>query len=83
MGQKLLLPVSWVLAPLVEQLYVFLLDVTRLESLFYHVLVVCKSNQLHVSISEGLLCYWETVSVASYHTYNLVAVLAECLYCLE
>jgi hypothetical protein len=56
MGKKLLLPVSWVLAPLVEQLYVFLLDVTSLESLFYHVLVVCKSNQLHVSISEGLLC---------------------------
>ena len=66
MGKKLLLPVSWILAPLVEQLYVFLLDVTSLESLFYHVLVVCKSNQLHVSISESLLCNRETVSVASY-----------------
>ena len=83
MGKKLLLPVSWILAPLVEQLYVFLLDVTSFESLFYHVLVVCKSNQLHVSISESLLCNRETISVASYHTYNLVAVLAKSLYCLE
>ena len=32
MGKKLLLPVSWILAPLVEQLYVFLLDATRLDS---------------------------------------------------
>ena len=40
------------LAPLVEQLYVFLLDIASLQSLCHYVLIVGQSNQLYVSISK-------------------------------
>ena len=60
----LLIPVSWILAPPVEQLYVFLLDIDSLQSLCHYVLIVGQSNQLDVSISKSLLGDRETIGIA-------------------
>ena len=59
----LLLPVSWVLAPLVQQLYVLVLDVTSLKSLLYDVVVVGEGLKAHVSLGESLSRNGEAVGV--------------------
>ena len=73
----LLLPVSRVLAPLVQQLNVLVLDVTSLKSLLYDMVVVGESFEAYVSIGKSLSCNREAVCVRSHHAHYLIACLAQ------
>ena len=79
----LLLPVSRVLAPLVQQLNVLVLDVTSLKSLLYDVVVVGESFEAYVSLGKSLSCNREAVCVRSHHAHYLVACLAQSCHSLQ
>ena len=65
-----------VFAPFVEQFHVGVGDISRLQCLFHHVLVVGERHQFHVGLLECLLGHGEAVGVAGHHANHLAAVVA-------
>ena len=52
---------SRILTPFVQQVHIALCDITDIESLLYHSLVVGQRDELHISCLEGIDGNVETI----------------------
>ena len=81
--KRLLFPICWVLAPIVQHGDFVFFNISCLKCLLNDMLVIGEGHQLYMSLSEGFLGYWKTVSIRGYHTHNLKAGLTQSCYSLQ
>ena len=67
-GLLLASPSGRILAPLLEERFIFSRDVARSECLADDGIIATEGHETNVGISEGLLCLREAMCVDCYHT---------------